>query len=184
MRKDFWKLIFLSALAVILCLPGTAGADWSQRFHEDGWYNGTHFNFDKLEVFLMSPDDFFKDPGMTDFDVAGWQGNLINPRYTLAQGPSVGDLYWTFQFLGPQSNPFSMDYLFYSGDDLFVSRINWSGSSWSYVVDIDPAPSYDRFPTMGFVPQPNSIILVCSGLALVVLGRRIRRDKKRYKARL
>ena len=169
----------LICLLLTFCLticPSSKASAWSYRIGDDGWWNGTHYNLDKFEFFMIT-DSTFADPSQTDFSAPEWNASLINPHYSLATGPGAGSLFWTFNFAGPSSQPITLDWLAYSEGELVGdARVTFTDSSFNYInfTSLNPNdPIYDR--TSG-VPITSTMLLLGSGLvALGLLGRRCQR---------
>jgi len=140
--------------------PGEGGS-WTQRFQEDGWYGGTHYNFDLFAVRVVSGPPLL-DPGLANFSDGGWHLVYENAAHTLASagGTSVGYLQWDFRFSGAQSQAFLLDYAAFSGETVVgTSGIRWSAPGWSY-------PSTSWRPTRAeVVPVPAAVLIGMLGLA-------------------
>ncbi len=171
------KLLICILLILVLAIyaPYQALA-WSYNIGDDGWWNGTHYNLDKFEFFMIT-DSKFADPPQTNFSVPGWNASLINPQYSLATGPEAGSLFWTFNFAGPANEPITLDWLAYSGGLLVGdARVTFTDSSFNYInfTSLNPNdPNYDRTPA---VPIPSTMLLLSSALVgLGLLGMRSRK---------
>jgi hypothetical protein len=174
------RIIFIAVMCAFVSAPAFAdlmaigevmpGASWAQRFREDGWYGGTHYNFDLLAVRVVSGPQL-KDPAYSNFSVAGWHLEYENPSSlpTLAsvEGPSVGYLEWDFLFSGSTSQAFLLDYAAFVGNTrVGTGGIQW-GPGWSY-------PSTSWAPTRAeVVPVPAAVLLGMIGLS--VAGLKLRR---------
>ena len=161
-------LIFLLLSFSLIIGPANQASAWDYTIGDDGVWNGTHFNLDKLEFFIISGGTF-ADPAQTNFSNPGWQATLVNPRYSQAIGPGVGSIFWTFRFADPYSVPIILDWLAYSeGNFRGDARVSFTGGSFSYYNLLNPDPSsYDR----SAVPLPPSVLLLVTGL-LGLLGLR------------
>ncbi|OPX20345.1 MAG: hypothetical protein BZ151_04250, partial [Desulfobacca sp. 4484_104] len=186
MTKGCWKWLF--CLAIVLVMGVTSDAwSWTQKFQENGM--GITESFDKIEVFMISEDDVFQDPGIQNFSASSWSAELINPQYVLAAGPTTTYTEYTFVFPDPKSNPFQMDYLVYAASELeFAQRITWNGKGWKYpfinddhgstincgiIKDPDWNPdNYDRSPSASVVPLPGALFLLGAGVFRLAVFRR------------
>lgn len=87
------KLLVVVALALVICLPGMAGAvtsvgdpqvtnSWSQRWEETMSGSPT---FNALEFFITDSHGItFETPGFRNFRASGWTVGDPNPYYALA----------------------------------------------------------------------------------------------------
>ena len=110
---------------------------WELRFQEDGWYNGIHHNFDFFAVRIVSCEDSFRSPALSDFSVSGWQlmhqNAPVYPTRASAGGELVDSLQWDFRFAGDISNSLDLDFVPFVGTVRLPStRLSWDGSRWSY----------------------------------------------------
>ena len=160
--KKGWLIFLLISLSLTIG-PAKQASAWNYTIGDDGWWNGTHYNLDKLEFFIIS-GGAFADPSQTNFTDKSWHATLANPQYSLATGSGVSSLFWTFHFADPYSGPITLDWLAYSGGTfLGDARVTFTGGSFSFYNLSDP-PSYDR----SAVPLPSTLLLL--GSALVGLG--------------
>lgn len=172
--KNAWWILLLLTCCFSICGPNRASA-WSYTIGDDGQWNGTHYELNKFEFFMINGGTFTQQP-QTDFSVPGWTATLVNPQYSLATGPGAGLLYWTFNFTGSASDPIILDWLAYSENMLVgAARVTLAGNGFSYVnlSSLDDT-SYDRTPA---VPLASTLLLFASGLmGLGLMGRRRRKS--------
>jgi hypothetical protein len=166
------KLIMYASIIILLAVNG-AFADltpigepvevgsWTQRFQEDGLYDGVHYDFDLLAVRVVSGPSL-ENPGLINFSVGTWDLVYENPAGTLASagGSTVGYLQWDFVFSGTTAQPFQLDYAVFAGGTLVgTCGIQW-GPGWSY-------PSTSWTPTQAeVVPVPAAVLLGMLGLGV------------------
>ena len=90
---------------------------WAQRFQEDGWWFGTHYNFDKIKVVMVSGSTAFEMPpgGMDTFSAAGWTSITSadmsgGGKSVVSSGSATSYMQWDFHFTGTQADSFAFDY--------------------------------------------------------------------------
>jgi hypothetical protein len=175
MKKHLLKLVMILTLAVVICLPGMASADYVQSWVENGLYQGTYQTWDTAEAFLHSAGTW-TGTGLTDISAAGWTVQLINPQYALATGPTYvsspsESFYFTTHATDLTGN-FSFDWvLSYQGITVGVYNLTGTPSGGWTGTEYNPANPPDE--NRSHVPIPPSMLLLGSGLlGLVLLCRR------------
>ena len=163
----------LSVQAAPILISGSAGVDtgsWQIDISAS-----VSPNPDMMEAFIQDDGGAgpFEGPGLSDFVPSTWAGQLINPGYALASGPSTASLEFVMHFLGDINSSVSVDFLFYAvGDLVGVANLQFIGGSISGSGDVhDPTGvDYDRTP----VPAPPTIALLGIGVAGIGYQRRRR----------
>ena len=105
------------ALAAKLCLPGVAlayltGGTWIETGAETG-----SAPFTKIEVFADASTTL-TDVVLYGLSAPGWTNTLVNPQYSVAQGPYTGSVSFTWQFPDPGDQYREIEYLVWNGDYL------------------------------------------------------------------
>jgi hypothetical protein len=173
----------LSASAITSTGDPYLGSSWSGDFYEDGM--GICSTFDKIEAFILSSDDVFEISdnlhGIRNFNPSTWTAKTLNPHYTVATGPALSLLHYTFTFEG-NIQPITMDYLCYSNEILqFAQRITYN-AGWSYpiIYDCGVPSNYPNFDNLIYdrsaVPLPGAVLLLGAGMARLVAYARRRQD--------
>jgi hypothetical protein len=148
-------LMFTSTIVLVV---GFTTQVLAQEWSEPNWADLRLLNitFDKIELFVYDGNQTFvcpafEDPHDPSSNPMAWEGNLVNPGYILATGTATQAVGWTDHFSGPQSEPFTMTLLAWSGGTyVFGGDAYWNGSSYDsgpYWTDPgdDPHPGvYDR----------------------------------------
>jgi hypothetical protein len=193
-RKGVFNMRYigvLAALGLIMAGAGPANAtivaidgpfetgSWTARFQENGYYYApgtttpTHYNFDQLQSMICTPGAF-ESPGMANFTVAGWSG-ATNGVLAVADGASVGNLYWDFHFAGSSSTAFNVYSQAWSGNTLLGEQIlHYNGSGgWSYTYPSSTwnAQEIDR----SSIPEPVTMAGLMMGIGGLVTYVRKRR---------
>ncbi len=172
MKKPLIKLIFMLALVTVISRPGMAWA-WSVNLT---WSFAS--NVDTIEGFLIAPTATEFAGGFANFDDLGWSGQVINPHYTMAQGPATNYLNGFFcSWTTDETVPFEMDWYAWVGgvcgklDEAYRFSYDGSGghefetdSCWSEA-PFPQGANYDR----SAVPIPPAALLLASGLVPMVL---------------
>lgn len=129
-------------------------------------------DMDKMEAFIISGNTDFESPGVTNLWPLSWSATLVNPDYLLVTGtPIVIDngLYWNETYTAAMSEPFMIDHLLWNGSSFIVGwRNNWDGTGWNDGSVIRDPSGYNR----SSVPEPSTMLLLGSGLAVIVALRR------------
>jgi hypothetical protein len=176
------KLLAVVALALVICLPGMAGAvttvgdgviigSWAQTFNESG-LPGVGI-FTKLETFMLTSGIDFEAPGFNGFSSAGWTTSMPNSDYVVAVKPA-GDtnLNWNILFTSAQSTPLAFDFLAWNGTTVLErAHAVWNGGGWAFTPLSAASGDYNR------VPVPPSVLLMGTGI-LGLAGLAWRRRKE------
>ena len=171
MTKNFLKLVIILALAVIICLPGMAAADYVQPWTENGIYQSAYQTWNKMEIFLKTPGNW-TGTGVI-FTESGWSATLINPQYALATGPLYdsfisGNFTYT-TYSTDRTDPYIWDMFLWLDDQIVgVQHSVYSAGGWTYTDVTNDPPPENRSP----VSLPPTVLLLLSGLAGLGLLRR------------
>ncbi len=166
------NLTFLCSLMVALSLLAVTPvmATEIQRWQENGPFVvvPSATGFDMIEMFALTGDGFAA-PGVSGFSVAGWTGSLVNPNYTVMNGPEVGLIQWDQTYL--TMNYGTYDFLAWQGgqivDAAHISGRPTGGSGTWTIAPFGNNPqeiilnNYDR---SAVVPEPLSLFLIGGGL--------------------
>jgi hypothetical protein len=187
--KSLIKSLIVMALAAKLCLPGVAwayqtGGTWMETGAETG-----SAPFTKIEVFTDASTTL-TDVVLYDFNAPGWTNTLVNPHYSVAQGPYTGAVTFTWQFPDPGDQYREIEYLVWNGTTLNSQQhlvFNQSGwyvpngtGSWGYYSGDGDHDFYtNTLPSSSPVPVPPSLLLLGTGLlGLIGLCRRCKSGHK------
>jgi hypothetical protein len=187
--KTLVKYLIVMALAANICQPGVAsayltGGTWIETGAETG-----SVPFTKIEVFADASTTL-TDVVLYGLSAPGWTNTLVNPQYSVAQGPPPGSVTFTWQFPDPGDQYRAIEYLVWNGDILLSQQhlvFNQSGwyvpagtGSWGYyqgdgVQDFSGNP----LPARSHAPLPATVLLLGTGLlGLIGLRRKSGSDKK------
>jgi len=173
-------LALVSALMLMPLLPlradimpvgtGVPTGSWQQRFEESGVGQ-----FDKIEVFMLTPGISFSLTGGSEFSDISWIAITPNAGYALATGPATSWLQFNLHFSpSDQSTPFQFDFLAWHPDGTLAEAAHASWSpNWSFTAftpSADALANYDRLPSTILassvvVPEPSAYVVLLAGLA-------------------
>jgi len=160
--KTLVKSLIVMALAAKLCMPGVASAYLTGgRWMETG-AETSYAPFTKIEVFADASTTL-TDVVLYGLSAPGWTNTLVNPRYSVAEGPPPGSARFTWQFPDPGVQYRQIEYLVWNGSTMNSQQhltFNQSGwyvpndtGSWGYyqgdgVQDLytNPLPSSSPVP--------------------------------------
>jgi hypothetical protein len=177
----FFLLPFLLVCTSAMALTITVG----EATESDSWllnltlYGNIYPNV-TLETFIISDDGAgpFHNDGMTNFSEAGWSAQLINPNYSLANGPFNYPLDWQYDFAGDSTRTMKFDLIAWIGDPLIPDNlggawgINWSGQD-GYLVHPEDLTGFNYDRSAAPVPEPATMLLLGTGLVgLAGIGRK------------
>jgi hypothetical protein len=124
------KSLIVLALAAKLCMPGVAwayltGGTWIETGAENG-----SVPFTKIEVFADASTTL-TDIVLYGLSAAGWTNTLVNPQYSVAQGPYTGSVTFTWQFPDPGDQYREIEYLEWNGTTLNSQQhLAFNQSGW------------------------------------------------------
>jgi hypothetical protein len=162
--KTLVKYLIVMALAAKLCMPGVAlayltGGTGIETGAETGYAPST-----KIEVFADASTTL-ANVVLYGLRAPGWTNTLVNPIYSVAEGPPPGSVSFTCQFLDPGVQYREIEYLVWNGNTLNSQKhlaFNQSGwyvpngtGSWGYYQGDGVQDFYKNpFPSSSAVPLP------------------------------
>jgi hypothetical protein len=183
--KTLVKSLIVMALVAVICLPGVAsayltGGTWIETGAQTGYAP-----FTKIEVFADASTTL---TGVVLFGLSapGWTNTLVNPRYSVAEGPPPGSVLFTWQFPDPGNQYREIEYLVWNGDTLNSQQhlvFNQSGwyvpsgtGSWGYYQGDGVNDYYHNpLPSSSHAPLPPTVLLLGTGLlGLIGLRRKLK----------
>ena len=185
--KTLVKYLVVLALAAKLCMPGVAwayltGGTWIETGAETGYAP-----FTKIEVFADASTTL-TNVVLYGLSAPGWTNTLVNPRYSVAEGPAPvsGYVLFTWQFPDPGDQYREIEYLVWNGTTLNSQQhlaFNQSGwivpsgtGSWGYYQGDGMQDFYENpLPSSSHAPLPPTVLLLATGL-LGLIG--LRRKSK------
>jgi hypothetical protein len=161
-------------LALVLGMPVHARASWSQSLNENGWYGGTHYNFTKIEGFIIN------DPARTEWEgftttKTSWTSTIVNPSYAVLEGPAVGGLNFKALFSGISYQGFAWDVVVWKDDTIIGAGQITTGSGFKfteYTVKNGQILTQHSDYNRSAVPIPNAAWLFGAGLIGLISARR------------
>ena len=184
--KTLVKYLILMALAGKLCMPGVAlayltGGTWIETGAENGYAP-----FTKIEVFADASTTL-TDVVLYGLSAPGWTNTLVNPRYSVAEGPPPGSVLFTWQFPDPGDQYREIEYLVWNGTRLNSQQhlaFNQSGwqvplatGSWGYYQGDGMQDFYKNpLPSSSHAPLPPTVLLLATGLLGLIGLRRKSKD--------
>jgi hypothetical protein len=162
--KTLVKTIIVMALAAKLCMPGMAFAYLTEgTWNETGAETG-YAPFTKIEVFTDASTTLI-DVVLYGFSAPGWTNTLVNPRYSVAEGPPPGSVMFTWQFPDPDAQYREIACLVWNGNTLNRQQhlaFNQNGwyvpagtRSWGYYPGDGVQDVYDNpLPSSSEIPLP------------------------------
>jgi hypothetical protein len=176
--KTLGKSLVILALALVICLPGVASADYTytQTWYENGLYGTPALNktFDMVEAILVTPGATWVGTGLTGLTASDWTVDLVNPQTATASAASLydvsqtGDFWFTTTATSPTDTGVSFEWLLFN-DGTFVggALVTFSsGGVWSST-------------ELTHAPLPPTVLLLGTGLlGLIGLRRKSGRNRK------
>jgi hypothetical protein len=179
--KGLVKVLMVLALAMVICMPGVASADWSfyptAGFGSPGWQDPGGVKYDAFTTYIASGNTFSNAPIGTDsatfsFTVGGWSGSYVNANTSTASGVEVGPgspaMQWNYNLSGAGPvYPMTFDIDYYDNGVFQLHEHDVIGSNGTlsvYYTDNNE-----------FVPLPPTLLLLGSGLLGLAGCRRLRK---------
>lgn len=167
MRKAFGFFLLAACICTAIVPSAKADAMYTQRFQEDGWYNGQHYQVTEFVLNMLTLGMHFQPPGADNFsgttnvDVDLSAGN----RHLLATFDATGYLQFDLHFKpGRQPPTWEFTYVAYSGQrELDPYLGTWNGANFSFTKMAGPETG---------VPEPVTWLMAIPSLAVFALLRR------------
>jgi hypothetical protein len=166
-------LLFVCIIVAVglFCLPHSSSAYWQQRFQEYGVGE-----FDTMEVYMLSGEDYFDCLAFNDFSDPSWAVSSYDSgsatTHAVASGNTSTYLSFDIGFAGDRSNSLGFDFLAWHGSELKeAAYVAWTGRCWNITQSNNSysPPGSSEAP----VPEPATMLLLGSGLiGLAGFGRR------------
>lgn len=150
-------MLWLSAA----CFVTPAAANWSYATGDDGYWQGTHYNYTKIVFNITNADkSYFTAAPVSNFSVSGWSSTQNYPTQATATGTAVtGSMTWRLNFTKTKPSTFSYNYYLYTGNTI-VASYNMTLASGTWTRTAIPAS------------LPNTVLLLGSGLLGIIAIRR------------
>lgn len=131
--------------------------------------------FDKMEMFMISDNDFTADSRITTTGT-GWQTELANPDYLLFSGPAVSSIQFYTGFADTAA-PTLMHFLAFKGSSfLEAAEMEWMGSNWKITTFTPDSADLSLYQEMreaaAPVPEPSTFMLAGLGIGALFFVRR------------
>jgi hypothetical protein len=177
LKKHLAKLLVIVALAVVICLPGDASAEYAyvQTWYENGLYGTqpTLQTWNIVEAVLLDTNFTWTGTGLSGL-AAGWTATLLTPQIALAYGPTYdvgqsGNFFFTTSAASSTDSAVSVDWLLWNGTTFVGGQLLTLTSTGGY-----PGSELTQSPVPPpAVPIPPSLLLLGSALmGLVLLGKK------------
>jgi len=145
----------------VACFVPPAAANWSYTTSDDGYWQGTHYNYTKIVFNITNANkSYFTAVPVSNFSVAGWTSTQNSATQATATGtPVTGSMTWRLNFTKGMPANFSYNYYLYTGNTA-VAAYSMTLASGSWTRTAIP------------VPLPATLLLLGSGLLGIFFIRR------------
>lgn len=164
------KKVLLVVLSLLVFATSAFAVPVGQLWQESGFGP-----FDKMEIFMLSDNDFTADSRITTTGT-GWQTELLDPDYLLFSGPAL-ELIRFYTGFTSTTAPTLMHFLsFNNGEFVEASKLEWTENGWISPTITPTSEDLSLYDEMrgnsAPVPEPSTMFLSAMGMAALFYVRR------------
>jgi hypothetical protein len=163
-------------ILVVLSLLVFATSAFAVPSNPQGWKEYGVGLFDKIEMFMLSDNDFSANNGINTTGT-DWQVNIESPDYLMFSGTPLDYIEFYTGFANAAA-PIKMNFLAYRGNTLLeAAKIEWVSNDWlitGLLTTSDDLSLYQemRDEAAAPVPEPSTFMLAGLGIGALFLVRR------------